>query len=34
MYWYILFKHSEGFAQCFEHYLFYKMGQVKLNMDK
>ena len=29
-----LFKHSEGFAQIFVHYLFLNIGQVKLSMDK
>ena len=29
-----IFKHSEGFAQIFEHYLFFNVGQVKLSMDK
>ena len=30
----ILFKHSEGFAQIFVHYLFFNMGKIKLFMDK
>ena len=29
-----MFKHSEGFAQNFVHYLFFDMGKVKLSMDK
>ena len=29
-----IFKHSEGFAQIFEHYLFFNMGQDTLSMDK
>ena len=34
MFKYMLFKHSEGFAKIFVHYLFFDMGQVKLSLDK
>ena len=30
----ILYKHSEGFAKIFLHYLYFNMGQVKLSVDK